>query len=242
MLWVGVGGAVPSNLVAALDRRGMEVLILREPAEVMVELAEAAKHNTLATDDDPRPVGEQRDAEPAQGWGGSLIMVEPRQQPQAAELCAAVRAYHPAVRCWKYEAHGSGGGPLLAAMSHETDAAFDVDEFEPAQQSFIEDKTDSVADTYAEGEVEHASPEPDAESAGDADDAPPPLTLHLPDAAPVGMAGGEEGEGESLIAGGSRHRLAALALRVEAPARVAPQRLVSEEELAMLLGAEERTS
>ena len=90
LLLVGEAEAVPSGLVAALGRRGLEVVIMRHPPEVMIELAETRGGN-----------GRPRAA--------SVVIVEPAVQPRVDELRRALRSYHSHAKCWSYEAQGGGG-------------------------------------------------------------------------------------------------------------------------------------
>ncbi|MEE9404882.1 MAG: hypothetical protein V3V20_08310 [Algisphaera sp.] len=76
VLLVGSHGAVPSNLVAALNRRGIGATIARQAPEVMAELAA--------------------------GKAASVVVVEPELQTHISELHAAACVYHPDVRFWIY--------------------------------------------------------------------------------------------------------------------------------------------
>ncbi len=87
MLLVGTG-AVPSNLVAALDQRGITVGITRTAPEVMAELAG--------------------------GQVASVVVVEPERQARAQELYDAARAYHPQVRFWAYAPQAPGREATLS--------------------------------------------------------------------------------------------------------------------------------
>lgn len=92
VLLVGVAGAVPSSLAGALDRRGLEIAIARQPPEVMTELAE--------------------------GGVSSLVVVEASQQERVDELVDAVTTYYPQTRCWGYTSREQGGSIRLDPLSH----------------------------------------------------------------------------------------------------------------------------
>ena len=102
VLLVG-GGAVPSNLVAALGQRGITAVIARAAPEVMAELAG--------------------------GGVASVVVVEPDRQDRADELHAAAAVYHPGVRFWTYAPQAPGREATLSVFaagsqepkSHETD-------------------------------------------------------------------------------------------------------------------------
>ncbi len=102
MLLVGENGAVPSSLVAALGRRGLEVVIARQPAEVVLELAQTVRGEASRASPQPRPPS------PA-----SLVVVEPDQQVRVDELRAAVATYFPTTRCWRYDPRGMDGHAAL---------------------------------------------------------------------------------------------------------------------------------
>lgn len=105
LLLVGEAGAVPSSLVSALNRRGLETVILREAPEVMVELAaeqHARRRETNSAADLQNPL--------------SLVIVEPEQQLHIDELRQAIDTYHPGTRCWRYAAHGRPGQASLQAF------------------------------------------------------------------------------------------------------------------------------
>lgn len=87
VVMVGPGGAAPTDLLGGLSRRGVGVLVVAEPAGVMVELAR------------------QRT--------GVLIVIEPEQQPGLADLIEAVKVYHPRTVRWGYQsAHPTGKAQL----------------------------------------------------------------------------------------------------------------------------------
>lgn len=92
VLLVGVAGAVPSNLAGALDRRGLEIAIARQPPEVMSELAD--------------------------GGVSSVVVVEASQQERVDELVDAVTTYYPQTRCWGYTSREHGGSIRLDPLSH----------------------------------------------------------------------------------------------------------------------------
>jgi len=92
VLLVG-GGAVPSNLVAALGQRGINVAIARAEPEVMAELAG--------------------------GGVTSVVVVEPDRQNRARELHAAADIYHPEVRFWSYTPQAPGQEATLSVFAAE---------------------------------------------------------------------------------------------------------------------------
>ncbi|MEM9881487.1 MAG: hypothetical protein AAF800_01045 [Planctomycetota bacterium] len=104
VLLVGEAGAVPSSLVAALDRRGMDIRIVRQPPAVMLELADRPAESQPAN-------GDPQAAVPCPDR--SLVVVEPQHQPRADELRSTLASYHPTVRVWAYHAHGPDGGASL---------------------------------------------------------------------------------------------------------------------------------
>ena len=87
------GGAVPSNLVAALDERGITATIARTAPEVMTELAD--------------------------GGVASVVVVEPERQARAAELHDAAGTYHPGVRFWSYAPQAPGREARLSVFNLE---------------------------------------------------------------------------------------------------------------------------
>ena len=104
MLWVDESGAVPSRLVSALNRRGVEIVIAREAPQVIVEVAEC------------RP---NRKSAPA---GISVVVVEPANQPRCEEMRATLTNYFPQVRCWQYQARGADGRPRLESLGADASA------------------------------------------------------------------------------------------------------------------------
>ncbi|MEM1108369.1 MAG: hypothetical protein AAGH99_06730 [Planctomycetota bacterium] len=193
MLLVGESGAVPSSLVGALDRRGLEVVIVRQPPQVMLELAsaqdrEAAGHlnqNEALSDLSAPKASIDRSSE------ASVVVVEPQLQPRVGELRAAIDAYYPAVRCWQYHAHGPEGRATLEDLA-------------PAEENMASREQDLVD---AAGSDPHTSPsQPNA---------------------PADDAGRVKGASE---------RLRSLVVQVDDPRPPDDGPVVSEEELAMLLG------
>ena len=205
---------MPSSLVGALDRRGMEIVIVRHAPEVMVELAPPGSdpsentparssaagagsgaghhsgsarygHRTGTRSSSP-PTGEAPAAPSL-----SIVVGEPQQQPRIGELREAVAAYYPAVRCWQYHAHGPEGHASLEAL-------------EPA--------------------VSATSPGQDFADAGDSK----PHPLEEQETPPP--------DGETARVKGANQRLRSLVVQVDDPRPSNAGPLVSEEEMAMLLG------
>lgn len=122
VLLVGEAGAVPSSLVGALDRRGMDIVIVRQPPRVFCELVPAEKPADRATaapsehDESDEAIASSGGGEISGGGGQSVVVVEPEQQPRIGELRHALATYYPRVRCWRYEAHGPGDRPRLDAF------------------------------------------------------------------------------------------------------------------------------
>ncbi|MEM8738800.1 MAG: hypothetical protein AAGG38_10040 [Planctomycetota bacterium] len=110
VLLVGETAAVPSSLVSALDRRGLDIRIVRHAPHVMAELAELYASPAAASPRTP--------PQTAQPPGPSLVIVEPQHQPRFDELRDAVTTYYPQVRTWRYLAHDPNGRPLLEAYPH----------------------------------------------------------------------------------------------------------------------------
>jgi hypothetical protein len=102
VLWIAESGAVPSSLVGALTRRGMQIVIAREAPRVMLELAAAGSDDAEAGDAGP--------------VGVSVVFVEPEGRPRIDEMRYALATYFPAVRCWQYQSSGSDGRPRLEAF------------------------------------------------------------------------------------------------------------------------------
>jgi len=90
VLLVG-GGAVPSNLVAALGQRRIAVTLARAAPEVMAELAG--------------------------GGVASVVVVEPERQDRADELRVAAGVYHPDVRFWAYAPQAPGREATLSVFA-----------------------------------------------------------------------------------------------------------------------------
>jgi hypothetical protein len=111
VLLVGEAAAVPSSLVGALDRRGMEIAITRQPPQVLVELLEAG---VVAQ---PRTGNAEHRGTAAREI--SIIMVEPEHQPRIGELRRTVAQYFPGVRCWRYESGTQSQRPRLTAFDEE---------------------------------------------------------------------------------------------------------------------------
>ncbi|MEM6459944.1 MAG: hypothetical protein AAF710_11210 [Planctomycetota bacterium] len=112
VLLVGEAEAVPSSLVAALDRRGMDIRIVRQPPAVMLEMADHPPEYAPDHPPERRPANGNA-ADPTPCPDRSLVVVEPQHQPRAGELRRALAAYHPTVRVWAYHAHGPDGGASL---------------------------------------------------------------------------------------------------------------------------------
>ncbi|MEM9915245.1 MAG: hypothetical protein AAF911_09800 [Planctomycetota bacterium] len=218
VLLVGESSAVPSSLVGALDRRGMEIVIVRHAPEVMVELAPAGSvpsentsaRSSVAGSGSGPGSGARRHASSARHHDStgtrssspptgeapaapslSIVVVEPQQQPRIGELREAVAAYYPAVRCWQYHARGPEGHASLEALEPAVSSA-------SAGQDFV-DASDSKPHTLEEQET------------------PPPA-------------------GETARVKGANQRLRSLVVQVDDPRPSNDGPLVSEEELAMLLG------
>ncbi|MEM9418676.1 MAG: hypothetical protein AAGA25_06405 [Planctomycetota bacterium] len=194
VLLVGESSAVPSSLVGALDRRGLDIVIVRQPPRVMLELASKPESQDTPRDD---PAASSPDL--------SVVVVEPQQQPRVGELRAAIAAYYPAVRCWQYQAHGPEGRPLLDSLESPADLSAESPAEPP--QTFdrtvtisTQDFVDSAADRNHNSE--HAPPNPT----------------------------------EPGLVKGARQRLRSLVVQVDDPQPQDHGPLVSEEELAMLLG------
>jgi len=85
VVWVPSGKAAPADLLGGLSRRGVRVVVVIEPAGVMVELARQAT--------------------------GMLVVVEPQSHPYLSELIRAVKSYYPKTVRWCYQAK-SGEGQL----------------------------------------------------------------------------------------------------------------------------------
>ena len=186
VLLVG-GGAVPSNLVAALDQRGIRAVIARAAPEVMAELAG--------------------------GGVASVVVVEPERQDRARELHAAAAVYHPDVRFWAYAPQAPGREAKLSVFAARSPADASQTDGSPASGSL---ESGENAGTQAKpwyppvtGGQETPSP---------ATRAPDSITGHHPDA------------GTTLYPPTGPHRAADTAED--------DQRLVTEQELAMLLGTD----
>lgn len=115
VLLVGENGAVPSSLVVALDRRGLEIVIARHPPRVMLELVPIHQKQPsaeVASAADPSTFhAPDSDAHDSPGY--SVVIVEPQQQSRTDELRRAVASYYPRVRCWRFRSHGRDDQPEL---------------------------------------------------------------------------------------------------------------------------------
>ncbi|MBB6428405.1 hypothetical protein [Algisphaera agarilytica] len=194
VLLVGESSAVPSSLVGALDRRGLDIVIVRQPPRVMLELAVK-----------PEPQDAPRDQPTPPTPDLSVVVVEPQQQPRVDELRAAIAAYYPAVRCWRYQAHGPEGRPLLDALDPPLEKPAEAPD--PAIPSFDRTVTISTQDFVDSGANTNHNSEHDSSISA------------------------EPGRVK-----GARQRLRSLVVQVDDPQPQDQGPLVSEEELAMLLG------
>jgi len=212
VLLIGESGAVPSSLVGALDRRGLEIVIVRQPPQVMAELAlVVAGTRHPATPDaaaaQEADAGRQTSAAPGDPAPGlSLVIVEPQQQPRLEELRDALAAYYPAVRCWQYLAHGPEDRPRLEALTLDNLHHRTADPREPAST------TPSTP----------AIPPQDFVDTGESK----PHTSNTDPAYPR----------DTARVKGSSQRLRSLVVQIDEPRPPDDGPLVSEEELAMLLG------
>lgn len=235
VLLVGESSAVPSSLVGALDRRGLEIVIVRQPPQVMLELApgnmnstrgnlnsppgnlnsapgsdpagaEASPSITANPAADPPAPDAQPDDDHPPAPSLSVVVVEPQQQPRIGELRAAVAAYYPAVRCWQYHAHGPEGHASLESL-------------EPSPQHLS-----PAAETTGA-----ASPASGMTRRQDFVDVDVPRA-HTSEHDPPSPAG------DTARVKGASQRLRSLVVQIDDPQPVDDGPLVSEEELAMLLG------
>lgn len=138
VLLVG-GGAVPSNLVAALGQRGIAVTLARAAPEVMAELAG--------------------------GGVASVVVVEPERQDRAAELHVAAGVYHPAVRFWAYAPQAPGREATLSVFAvrpgkPDENAGSETNPWYPP--TYGEQEATSAATREPDSD---AGPRPDAEPA-----------------------------------------------------------------------------
>ncbi len=220
VLLVGESGAVPSSLVAALDRRGLQITIVRQPPQVMLELAppgttprygRTPKNEVQAAGESTRPSEPEQVAPASASAGLSVVVVEPQQQPRMDELHDAIASYYPAVRCWQYHAHGPEGRPSLDTLN-------------PAY--FSNPAADRRESRYLHDLRENPSPP-----------ASPPNFVDTGDSAPhtSGTDLPADPRDTARVKGAS-HRLRSLVVKVDDPQPYDDGPLVSEEELAMLLG------
>ncbi|MEO0514681.1 MAG: hypothetical protein AAF086_05230 [Planctomycetota bacterium] len=216
VLLVGESGAVPSSLVGALDRRGLDIIIVRQAPQVMLELAPpgSSRPQSRAVDTSDEEACPSKDRPPSAASAGlSVVIVEPQQQPRIDELQDAIAAYYPAVRCWQYHAHGPDGGPSLDLL-HAADFS-------------------SAAANDPEAEASQAS----GKSPGPT--ATPPNFVDTGDSDP--HTSGKENPADprdTARVKGASQRLRSLVVKVDDPQPYDDGPLVSEEELAMLLGSE----
>lgn len=119
---------MPSSLVGALDRRGMDIDIVRQPPRVMLQLAQhpAPEQFVPTPGNQPEPGNERGDESSAPAaesapLGISVVIVEPPQQHHIPELRHALATYYPRVRCYRYDAHGPTGQPRLEAFDLPSD-------------------------------------------------------------------------------------------------------------------------
>lgn len=225
VLLVGESGAVPSSLVGALDRRGLEITIVRQPPQVMVELAPAAEPSPPTADHvsahhaaDPPNAGRPDPAaasaaSAAPDPGLSLVVVEPQQQPRLDELRDALAAYYPAVRCWQYRARDPEGQPSLEAL-----------------RGAASETASGAATATATARNTPAPPNP-AEST-----AHPQDFVDTRDSNPHTSSSDSADPRDTARVKGSSQRLRSLVVKIDEPRPYDDGPLVSEEELAMLLG------
>lgn len=212
---------MPSSLVGALDRRGMDIVIVRQPPQVMLELAPGSIHaaprrDRAAADASPSIAANAAADQPASDVKPSddyppapslsVVVVEPQQQPRIGELRAAVAAYYPAVRCWQYHAHGPEGHASLESL-------------EPSPQDYAPEASDARSVGPASGMTRRQ----------DFVDVPVP-TAHTSEHDTPSPAG------DTARVKGASQRLRSLVVQIDDPQPVDDGPLVSEEELAMLLG------
>lgn len=140
MLLVG-GGAVPSNLVAALGQRGITAGIARTAPEVMAELAG--------------------------GQVASVVVVEPERQARAQELYAAASTYHPQVRFWAYAPQAPGREATLSVFADKTGQTPEKSgpASNPCYSSAYKESPPSSAATRASNA--HAGPQADTDTTED---------------------------------------------------------------------------
>ena len=235
MLWVSPTGAVPASLVAALDRRRIGAVVVREPADVLLELARTRGGGSLSpTESTEDPTQARSPVDPA---ADSLIVIEPDHQPRLTELTAVLHRYHPAVCCWSYRSRRDGAGPWLESLDPAAAALSDVDETpatasSPQHQSGTEHRPPVLSPPTA---AAASAPTP-ADLPADAPPAVRPPATSSPRAyPPADHPPAASDQPAPADPPRRRQRLAALAVQVPAlPRHEGP--LVTEAELAMLLG------
>lgn len=254
---VGEADAVPASLVGALDRRGLDIVIVRQPPRVMAELAEASPSGSggeKGRDTDANPGlseaevsgGDRREADadappdspPATSDSPpapprlSIVIVEPQQQPRIGELRQAVASYYPTVRCWQYQAHGPEGHARLDAYPTPDLAPGTYPGTYPGTSPETAEEPDHIVEVTLPHpgqdlldptqDVGHTSNKPaDTPKAPDHDG----RSVENPDP-----------EASSQRVEASRQALRSLVTQVPPPRHPDDGPLVTEQELAMLLG------
>ena len=239
VLWVSPAGAVPSSLVAALDRRHIQPVIVREAADVMLEFSPpppSAPPSAPSVPSAHAPIAD------------SLIVIEPDLQPRYSELCTALRRYHPAVRGWTYHPRPGGQGPLLQPMPdlHPTTSADATGRSAHHGTAEIETSTTPQRTVESADDAHTKIPTDPADVPTAGGSAPqPPGNRDLDPAASkrrdrrLPSPSSPAPNGRVRRTPPARQRLAALAVQVPGPAARPTGPLVSEAELAMLLGGED---
>jgi len=90
----GASGMAPADLLAGLSHRGVNTVVVSDPAAVMVEMA---RQKT-----------------------GVLVVVHPDKHPWLKELADAIRAYHPRCVRWGYDESENGKSPRLYPLNEQS--------------------------------------------------------------------------------------------------------------------------